>query len=98
MMALLEFMPATLPVLRHLSSDPGAFADAHGIRLHELSQSVGAATLEHMKSFPYERRPAHLGYLVMEGESQQMVGICSFKGPPVDGIIEIAYFTFPGYE
>jgi len=26
------------------------------------------------------------------------VGICSFKSPPVDGRVEIAYLTFPGFE
>lgn len=27
-----------------------------------------------------------------------MVGVCSFKGPPVEGKVEIAYYTFPGHE
>jgi RimJ/RimL family protein N-acetyltransferase len=26
------------------------------------------------------------------------VGICSFKSPPADGRVEIAYLTFPGFE
>jgi RimJ/RimL family protein N-acetyltransferase len=28
----------------------------------------------------------------------QVVGTCAFKGPPVSGRLEIAYFTFPGFE
>ena len=27
-----------------------------------------------------------------------LAGTCSFKGPPVDHALEIAYFTFPGFE
>lgn len=38
-----------------------------------------------------------IGYLVEDGD-KRIVGACSFKGPPVDGMVEIAYFTFPGFE
>src|SRR4051812_39679528 len=37
-----------------------------------------------------------IGYLAVEGEI--WVGCCGFTAPPVDGIVEIAYFTFPGFE
>jgi len=97
-MGVLEFMPATLQVLRHLAADPEDFAEQYGVVLHDLSQSVADHSLSFLKSFPYETRPNHLGYLVIEGESQQMVGTCSFKGRPDDGAIEIAYYTLPGYE
>jgi [ribosomal protein S5]-alanine N-acetyltransferase len=30
--------------------------------------------------------------------SDKVVGTCGFKGAPSHGRIEIAYFTFPGYE
>jgi [ribosomal protein S5]-alanine N-acetyltransferase len=36
------------------------------------------------------------GYLVQEGEA--FIGTCAFKTPPRAGAVEIAYFTFPGYE
>ena len=37
-----------------------------------------------------------VGYLAeVDGE---WVGSCAFKSPPVDGAVEIAYFTFPGHE
>jgi ribosomal-protein-alanine N-acetyltransferase len=97
-MPVLEFMPATLQVLRHLAADPEDFAEQYGVRLHEVSQAVADHSLTFLKSFPYETRPGHLGYFVVEGESQQMVGTCSFKGRPYEGVIEIAYYTFPGYE
>jgi [ribosomal protein S5]-alanine N-acetyltransferase len=35
--------------------------------------------------------PWSLGYTVIERESKASVGGCAFKGPPVDGTVEIAY-------
>jgi RimJ/RimL family protein N-acetyltransferase len=97
-MGLLEYTPATRAILRHLAGDPVDFAEEHGIRLHELSQAVAQHSLEFMRTFSLETPADWFGYLVIEGETQQMVGTCSFKGPPVDHALEIAYFTFPGYE
>ena len=97
-MGVLEFIPATRRVLRHLSSDPQDFAAEHGVRLHELSQSVARHSLEFMRTFSLETPPDWFGYLVVEGDSQQMAGTCSFKGPPIDHALEIAFFTFPGFE
>ena len=51
-----------------------------------------------MKTYPLETSPDWFGHLAIEGESQQLVGVCSLKGPPVEGKVEMAYFTFPGYE
>jgi RimJ/RimL family protein N-acetyltransferase len=97
-MGVLEFMPATRKVLRLLASEPADFAEQHGIRLHEIAQTVAKDSLAFMKTFPLETSPDWFGHLVIEGESQQLAGICSLKGPPVEGTVEIAYFTFPGFE
>jgi [ribosomal protein S5]-alanine N-acetyltransferase len=97
-MGLLEYIPATRRILRHLSGDPQDFAAEHGVRLHELSQSIAQHSLDFMRTFSLETPADWFGYLVVEGESQQMVGTCSFKGPPVDHALEIACFTFPGFE
>jgi RimJ/RimL family protein N-acetyltransferase len=97
-MGILEFIPATRKVLRLLASEPEEFAAEHGVRLHEVAQSVAQHSLTFMKSFPRETSPDWFGYLVVEGESRQLVGTCSLKGPPVDGVVEIAYFTFPSFE
>jgi RimJ/RimL family protein N-acetyltransferase len=48
----------------------------------------------------YERvgaEPPWLGYLA-RGEDGALVGLGGFKGPPREGAVEIAYFTFPPYE
>src|SRR5262245_12870716 len=37
-----------------------------------------------------------IGYLAIEGDT--CVGCCGFTAPPIGGIVEIAYFTFPGFE
>jgi RimJ/RimL family protein N-acetyltransferase len=97
-MGVLEFMPATRKVLRLLATEPADFAAQHGVRLHEVSQTVAQDSLAFMKTFPLETSPDWFGHLVIEGESQQMVGICSLKGPVVEGTVEMAYFTLPGFE
>ncbi|NSW55547.1 MAG: GNAT family N-acetyltransferase [Armatimonadetes bacterium] len=40
--------------------------------------------------------PPWVGYVAREAGNS--VGTCAFKGPPADGRVEIAYFTFPQYE
>jgi RimJ/RimL family protein N-acetyltransferase len=97
-MRVLEFIPTTRKALRLLSSDPEEFAAAHGVVAHEVAQSVAKHSLEFMRTFPYETPPEWFGYFAVESERQRMVGGCSFKGPAVDGAVEIAYYTFPGFE
>jgi [ribosomal protein S5]-alanine N-acetyltransferase len=40
--------------------------------------------------------PPWIGYLAIIDHN--CVGTCAFKSPPRDNRVEIAYFTFPGYE
>ena len=40
--------------------------------------------------------PPWIGYLGFE--DRDCVGTCAFTGPPRLGVVEIAYFTFPGHE
>ena len=97
-MGVLEFLPATRRVLRLLAEKPADFAEEHGVHLHEVAQSVALGSLEYMRTFSLET-PAHwFGHFAIEGETQQMVGVCSLKGPPVEGKVEMAYYTFPGFE
>jgi RimJ/RimL family protein N-acetyltransferase len=41
-------------------------------------------------------QPPWIGYLAVE--DGLCVGTCAFKSPPWKNRVEIAYFTFPGYE
>jgi RimJ/RimL family protein N-acetyltransferase len=97
-MRVLEFIPATRKALRLLSTDPEEFAAEHGVVLHEVSQTVAENSLKFMRTFPYETPPEWFGYFAIEADTQRMVGACSFKGPAVDGAVEIAYYTFPEFE
>ena len=39
------------------------------------------------------------GYFVIDEDTLEVVGSCAFKGPPTDeGVVEIAYFTYPAFE
>jgi ribosomal-protein-alanine N-acetyltransferase len=39
------------------------------------------------------------GYFVIDAATREVVGSCAYKTPPTgDGAVEIAYFTFPGFE
>ena len=39
------------------------------------------------------------GYFVVDAQSREVVGSCAFKTPPnEDGVVEIAYFTYPSFE
>ncbi len=39
------------------------------------------------------------GYFVVDVNTREIVGSCAFKGQPSeDGSVEIAYFTYPGFE
>ena len=97
-MGVLEFLPATRKVLRELSSNPEEFGEENGVRVHEIAQSVAQSSLDFMRTFSLET-PAHwFGHFAIEGETQQMVGVCTLKGPPDGGTVELAFFTFPGFE
>ncbi|HTS25747.1 MAG TPA: GNAT family N-acetyltransferase [Bryobacteraceae bacterium] len=95
---MLEFLPAPRRVLRLLAEKPEDFAEEYGVRLHEVSQAVAQDSLDFMRTFSLETAPDWFGHFAIEGETQQMVGVCSLKGPPDGGTVEMAYFTFPGFE
>lgn len=62
--------------------------------LPELAWDVIKSTAEMCRSVGYQ--PPWVGYLAVDGG--KCVGTCAFKTAPMDGRVEIAYFTFPGYE
>jgi GNAT superfamily N-acetyltransferase len=73
----------------------GYWADV-GVHLEVMRQVVGQ-TLALVAAVP---RPAVWGgYLAVDRQSASVVGSCAFKaGPTSEGSVEIAYFTFPGFE
>lgn len=59
-----------------------------------LAAQVIEATTQLYNAVGYE--PPWLGYLALENGA--LIGSCGFKSPPENNRVEIAYFTFPGYE
>jgi [ribosomal protein S5]-alanine N-acetyltransferase len=69
---------------------------ANASKVEPLVRNLAAA-----QAHLYERTGATVpwvGYLARDPASNMVVGTCSFVGPPKDGAVEIAYFTFPGAE
>jgi ribosomal-protein-alanine N-acetyltransferase len=65
----------------------------------EVSEILGDVAAD--QADLYEQTGAEapwIGYLARDSEANALIGICSFKDDPSDGMIEIAYFTFPEFE
>ncbi|MDZ4831526.1 MAG: GNAT family N-acetyltransferase [Phycisphaerae bacterium] len=76
------------------------FEAAHPFTLGELHPLV-TDVAEHTERFrrAKDAPPAWCGYLAFDAEERFVVGTCAFKGvPDAEGVVEIAYFTFPMYE
>jgi RimJ/RimL family protein N-acetyltransferase len=67
-----------------------------GLASTEPLISVLAATAELYDATGQEA--PWLSYLAADEDTGDIVGIGSFTGPPDDGLVEISYFTFPGFE
>ncbi len=65
-----------------------------GIALPETATSVIASTVQVYERLGYVE--PWVGYLAVE--KGNCVGACGFTSPPVEGVVEIAYFTFPDFE
>ncbi len=66
-------------------------------RVAELVHQVIGRTLTHTPVSVDELQWG--GYFVIDEGTREVVGSCAYKKPPTeDGIVEIAYFTFPGFE
>lgn len=62
--------------------------------LPPLAAEIVKATVQLYRSVGYEL--PWIGYLALENGT--CVGTCGFKSTPENNRVEIAYFTFPGYE
>lgn len=62
--------------------------------LPDAAKEVGAAYVGLYRQMGFV--PPWLGYFALDGFV--CIGTCGFKSPPVDGRVEIAYFTFHGFE
>ena len=98
MMHSLRLLRIDAALAEALAGGAEAFERAFGARLGEaapFAQELVASSLD----FFAAQDPPWGGYLAVDDALGQVVGTCGFKGPPTnDGIIEIAYYTFPPFE
>lgn len=83
-----------MPSIRLVPINPQGQLDVDVGRMPPIALEVG-----NMMAALYERngfRPPWIGYFALSGG--ELVGTCAFKSPPVDGRVEISYFTFPDFE
>lgn len=95
---MLTLKPLYTPYLESLAARPAAVLAEHPnhAAVADIAAEVATATLDlYAKTGATE---PWLSYFAFRDSDNALLGICSFKTPPVQGLIEIAYFTFPGYE
>ncbi|MEK9968383.1 MAG: GNAT family N-acetyltransferase [Ferrovibrio sp.] len=95
---MLTLKPLYTPYLESLSANPAAVLAEHPnhAEIAELAAEVATMTLD-----LYARAGASepwLSYFALRETDNALLGTCGFKSPPVQGLVEIAYFTFPGQE
>jgi ribosomal-protein-alanine N-acetyltransferase len=95
---MLILKPLYTPYLESLAAHPATVLAEHPnhAEVAELVAEVATETLD-----LYAQTGATepwLSYFALRESDNALVGLCSFKTTPVQGLVEIAYFTFPGYE
>jgi RimJ/RimL family protein N-acetyltransferase len=82
-----------------LDKGPEHFESAYQLELGPVTelvrQTVGPASTKAAEEGPVSPWG---GYLAIDEVQRSVVGTCAYKGGPKDGTVEIAYFTFPGFE
>ena len=84
-----------------VAADPEVFANEHQLAVgaqRDLLRGVAEQTLALFQRTGVTTQPWS-GFLSVDREHNTIVGTCCFVAPPDDeGVVEIAYFTFPGFE
>jgi len=83
-----------------VAEDPAAFAVEHTLTLGaepDLLRRVGQQTVAMLQRTG--ATTLWTGYLAVDRAQQIIIGTCGFTAPPdAEGVVEIAYFTFPSFE
>jgi GrpB-like predicted nucleotidyltransferase (UPF0157 family)/GNAT superfamily N-acetyltransferase len=97
---LCELLPLDRTAWGQVADAPTAFAAEHALTLGaepDLLRAVGRQTVALL-----ERTGAAIpwsGYLAVDRSKKIIIGTCAFTAPPdSEGVVEIAYFTFPQFE
>jgi [ribosomal protein S5]-alanine N-acetyltransferase len=87
-------------VVQALDRGPAFFEARYHARVGEvanLALEVAKQTMTMLESSP--REIIWGGYLAADEDTASVIGCCGFKGAPTpEGTVEVAYFTFPGFE
>ncbi len=89
------------PALEQALADSGEYKEAlvqdNWARVADVVHQLVGRTLAAAPASVDELRWG--GYFVVDHDTREVVGSCAFKNPPTDeGAVEIAYFTYPGFE
>lgn len=89
----LVFLPIDDDLLTALRDGEQTFTMRHGAALHDV-RLVADVTAQMLALVT---RPPWGGFLAVD--NAQVIGTCAFKAAPdADGMVEIAYYTFPPFE
>lgn len=93
----LELIPADRSLLQALLAEPAATLSGICENGDEIESVITAVAEQTLALYDREGCEAPwIGYLARD--NWRVVGTCAFTGNPSDGLVEIAYFTFPAYE
>jgi len=94
----LELIALSLDDAIAIAEDDTSFY-SHAANAEAIAELLGDTAADQADLYEQTNAVAPwLGYLAYDNEANEIVGICSFKDMPEDGMVEIAFFTFPGYE
>jgi hypothetical protein len=81
-----------------LHKGPEHFESEYHVKIGPVADLLRDIVGPPSKTAAGERPSPWGGYLAIDDARRFVVGTCAFKGPPRDGTVEIAYFTFPAFE
>ena len=94
----LELIALSLDDAVAIAEDDNAFY-AHAANAEDIAELLGDAAAAQADLYEQTNAEAPwIAYLAYDTEANEIVGICAFKDMPEDGMVEIAFYTFPGYE
>lgn len=89
----IQAIATILDDLDQFAERAGVSAEANRTLIIEVARQTGEMLMVS------GARPPWCGYLAVDDATGMFVGTCGFKGAPnQDGMVEIAYFTFPDGE
>ena len=93
----ITLLPIDPSMAEALSLGPDVFRQHYGAALGDSAEAVRDVVAQTL-SMP-AATPPWGGYLAVQEESDLVIGTCAFTGSPAEnGVVEIAYFTFPEFE